>query len=36
MLIINFAIGKPSRYHCNQVVKINIITNGANPPNMKH
>ena len=36
MLIINFTIGKPSRYHHNQVVKIKITTNGANPPNMKH
>lgn len=40
MLIINFIVGKPSKYHLNQVIKINITTNGANqhcvPPHVMH
>lgn len=37
MFIINFTMRKPNRYNLNQIVKINITTNGANqhcmPPN---
>lgn len=33
----NFTIEKPGRYHLNQVIKVNIISNGTNrnysPPN---
>lgn len=36
MLIMNFIVGKPSRYCFNQVLKMSITTVGANSPNLKH
>lgn len=36
MLIMNFIVGKPSRYCFNQALTMNITTVRANPPNLKH